>query len=94
MRTRNVQYFDHWIRNDFQRFNTALEELYFVQPERTNVAGIGEKIKAQLVAERNDLITALLDEGNTDEGFDNGFELLGNVGFFMAACRRHELDEP
>lgn len=57
------------------------------------MAGIGDNIKAQLAAEGNELITLLLDEGNTDEGFDNGFELLGNVGFFMAACRRHELAE-
>ena len=94
MRTKNVQKFDHWIRNDFQQLNTALEERYFVQPERINVAGVGEELKAQLVAEGNELITELLEEGNTDEGFDNGFELLGNVGFFMAACHRHELTEP
>lgn len=34
----------------------------------------------------------MLKEGNTDEGFDSGFDLLGNVGFFVAACRRHEID--
>ncbi|KZY44930.1 tryptophan 2,3-dioxygenase, partial [Pseudoalteromonas shioyasakiensis] len=31
---------------------------------------------------------------NTDEGFDNAFDLLGNVGLYMAACRRHEITEP
>jgi hypothetical protein len=35
-----------------------------------------------------------LAEGNTEEGFDAGYGLLGNVGFYMAACRRHELTEP
>ena len=40
------------------------------------------------------MIAGLLTEGNTDEGFDSGFELLGNVGFYMAACRRHEITEP
>ncbi|MGS0730221.1 monodechloroaminopyrrolnitrin synthase PrnB family protein, partial [Shewanella sp. 0m-11] len=33
-------------------------------------------------------------EGNTDEGFDHAFDLLGNVGLYMAACRRHEITEP
>ena len=28
-----------------------------------------------------------------DEGFDNA-DLLGNVGLYMAACRRHEITEP
>jgi hypothetical protein len=36
----------------------------------------------------------LLAEGNTDQGFDRAFDLLGNVGLFMAACRRHEITEP
>ena len=27
-------------------------------------------------------------------GFDSGFELLGDVGFYMAACRRHDITEP
>jgi len=36
----------------------------------------------------------LLAEGNTDEGFDQAFDLLGNVGLYMAACRRHDITEP
>lgn len=73
--------------------NTELEHLYNQQTNPNNVEGVGEHLKMQLVNEGNSLISALLDEGNTDEGFDNGFNLLGNVGFFMAACRRHELDQ-
>ncbi len=33
-------------------------------------------------------------EGNTDEGFEAAYDLLGNVGLYMAACRRHEITEP
>jgi hypothetical protein len=36
----------------------------------------------------------LLAEGNTDEGFESAFDVLGNVGMFMAACRRHEITNP
>lgn len=90
----NTEKFDRWIRADFQQMNTALEELYFVQDDRDNVAGIGDDIKDQLLEEGRVHIKALLEEGNTDEGFDSGFDLLGNVGFYMAACRRHGLTDP
>lgn len=92
--TSNTDRFDYWIRVDFQQMNTALEELYFVQDDRDNVAGIGDGIKTRLLEEGRVHIKALLEEGNTDEGFDSGFDLLGNVGFYMAACRRHGLTDP
>jgi hypothetical protein len=85
---------DLWIRNDFRQINTALEALHFSQPDRLPVPGLGEVLKRRLVEEGTALISDLLNEGNTDEGFDSGFDLLGNVGFYMAACRRHEITEP
>ncbi len=89
----NTEAFDGWIRSGFVELNTALEELYFRQENRATVSGIGDEIKARLVEEGQRYIHALLEEGNTDEGFDAGFDLLGNVGLFMGACRRHELAE-
>lgn len=94
MTTRHARSFDEWIRNDFKQMNTVLENLYFAQEERENVSGVGDDIKQQLLAEGKSFIMKLLREGNTDEGFDSGFDLLGNVGFYMAACRRHDLTEP
>ncbi|MEX2488515.1 MAG: monodechloroaminopyrrolnitrin synthase PrnB family protein, partial [Pseudomonadales bacterium] len=85
----NVRNFDLWIRNDFKELNTELEELYFVQSDRANVAGIGNAIKERILTEGGRHISALLREGNTDQGFDRGFDLLGNVGLYMAACARH-----
>ena len=87
----NVQVFDAWIRNGFVEINTELEELYFVQEDRANVEGIGTGLKKQLLDEGRVYIAALLKEGNTDEGFDQAFDLLGNVGLYMAACGRHGL---
>jgi hypothetical protein len=87
--TNPVQAFDHWIRDEFMHMNTELEELYFAQADRANVAGVGEEIKARLHREGREYIVALLEEGNTDQGFDRGFDLLGNVGLYMAACERH-----
>ena len=92
--TPNSLTFDHWIRNRFVELNTELELLYKNQNERINVNQVGDQIKKTLEDEGRDLIKQLLSEGNTDEGFDNAFDLLGNVGLYMAACRRHEITDP
>ncbi len=93
MSTQLVNEFDHWIRTRFIDLNTDLENLYFEQSARENVAAVGDHLKTVLLEEGDRFITQLLSEGNTDEGFDSGFDLLGNVGFFLAANRRHEVDE-
>ena len=90
----NTQLFDHWIRSTFIEINTALEEIYFGLDDPADVADVGTAEKQQLRIEGETFIKNLLVEGNTDEGFDQAFDLLGNVGLFMAACRRHEITEP
>jgi len=86
--------FDHWIREDFVALNTALEERYFARDDRASVLGVGDELKTELCAAGNAHVRRLLAEGNTDEGFDAGFDLLGNVGLFMAACSRHGVADP
>jgi hypothetical protein len=86
--------FDRWIRTAFVEMNTALEELYFAQEDRSATDDVGDPIKKSLVEEGRAYIVGLLKEGNTDEGFDSAFDLLGNVGLYMAACRRHDITEP
>jgi hypothetical protein len=92
--TPKTQAFDSWIRSGFVKLNDELEALYFQQVDKSNVYGIGEDIKQALEREGRGLIKELLAEGNTDQGFDSAFDLLGNVGLYMAACRRHEITEP
>ena len=92
--TSNTVAFDRWIRGNFVEINTELEGFYYSQSDRAAVEGVGDKLKATLVSEGKSHIDKLLKEGNTDEGFDSGFDLLGNVGLYMAACRRHEITEP
>lgn len=89
--TRNSDRFDHWVRGGFVRLNTQLEELYFAQADRAAVEGVGTVLKRQLVEEGRGFIVDLLKEGNTDEGFESAFDVLANVGLYMAACRRHEI---
>lgn len=92
--THNVERFDGWIRAGFAEMNTELEEIYFAQEDRQAVAGIGDNIKEILVQEGRSYILPLLKEGNTDEGFEKQYNLLGCVGLYMAACRRHDITEP
>lgn len=92
--TPRVAAFDRWIRGRFIDLNTELEDLYAARDNRLHVDGVGDQVKATLLEEGRELIVPLIEEGNTDEGFDRAFELLGNVGYYMAACRRHEITEP
>jgi hypothetical protein len=89
-----VAVFDRWIRSSFVEMNTELEGLYFAQEDRSETGIAGDSIKQTLVEEGRTYIIDLLAEGNTDEGFDQAFDLLGNVGLYMAACRRHDITEP
>ncbi|MFK8024314.1 MAG: monodechloroaminopyrrolnitrin synthase PrnB family protein [Ilumatobacter sp.] len=92
--TPRVAAFDEWIRHRFIDLNTELEDLYAASENRSDVSGVGDDLKQTLHDEGRALIVPLIEEGNTDEGFDRAFELLGNVGYYMAACRRHEITEP
>ena len=85
---------DRWIRSSFVAMNTELEDLYFAQSDRANVEGVGETIKKRLAEEGRALVRPLAAEGNTNEGFESGFDVLGDLGLFMAALRRHELTNP
>ncbi len=86
--------FDHWIRTAFIEMNTELEALYFAREDRADVTGVGDPIKRQLCDEGRAHVVALLAEGNTGDGFDSAFGVLGSVGLYLGALRRHELTNP
>jgi hypothetical protein len=90
----NVEAFDAWIRSTFVELNTTLENLYFVQENRATVDGVGDELKRQILDEGRTFVRALAEEGNTDEGFDQAFDVLGDLGLYMASLRRHELTNP
>jgi hypothetical protein len=90
----NVDAFDAWIRSTFVELNTALEDFYWAQDDRSNVEGVGGDLKTQILEEGRVFVRALADEGNTDEGFDQAFDVLGDLGLYMASLRRHELTNP
>ena len=86
--------FDHWIRTSFIAINTELENLYFGQKDRARVIGVGDSLKERLRDEGRTHIVGLLAEGNTGDGFASAFGVLGNVGLYLGALRRHELTNP
>ena len=86
--------FDRWIRGSFMEINTELENLYFAQDDRADVSRCGAKLKSQLRDEGHLHVVALLAEGDTGDGFETAFGVLGNVGMYLAALRRHELTNP
>ena len=92
--TNKADEFDRWIRSSFVELNTQLENLYFAQNDRAQVEGCGESLKATLRDEGHVHVVALLAEGNTGDGFDSAFGVLGNVGMYLGALRRHELTNP
>jgi len=92
--TDNADAFDRWIRSSFVELNTELENLYFAQEDRAQVQGCGESLKSALRDEGHVHVVALLAEGNTGDGFDSAFGVLGNVGMYLGALRRHELTNP
>ena len=90
----NVEAFDAWIRSTFVELNTELEELHFAREDRANVEGVGDDLKQRILDEGRVFVRALAEEGNTDEGFDQAFDVLGDLGLYMASLRRHELTNP
>ncbi len=90
----NVEAFDAWIRSTFVELNTELENLYFEQEDRANVEKVGDDLKQQILEDGRGFVRALAEEGNTDEGFDQAFDVLGDLGLYMASLRRHELTNP
>jgi len=86
--------FDHWIRGSFMEMNTELENLYFAQDDRADVTRSGGNVKSRLRDEGRTHVVALLAEGDTGDGFETAFGVLGNVGLYLAALRRHELTNP
>jgi len=92
--TSHVEAFDRWIRTSFVQMNTELENLYFASNDRSRVEGVGDPIKAALRDEGHRYVVDLLEEGNTGDGFDVAFGVLGNVGMYLGSMRRHELTNP
>ena len=62
--------------------------------DRANVEGVGDELKQRILDEGRTFVRALAEEGNTDEGFDQAFDVLGDLGLYMAVAPPARADEP
>ena len=84
---------DNWIRDRFCELNTALEELYFAEENKCNSPHVGTELKSALYQEGLELINDLVELDYRALNYEQNFNLLGNIGFYMAAYYRHEINK-
>jgi hypothetical protein len=94
MNPASIEAFDTWIRGRFRDLNTELEERYFALENPAAVDGEAPELKAALQEEGDALVAAVATMPLLDLDAERGYDLLGNVGLYMAALRRHELTNP
>ncbi|MGL6280187.1 MAG: monodechloroaminopyrrolnitrin synthase PrnB family protein [Gaiella sp.] len=90
----SIESFDGWIRTRFRDLNTELEERYFALENPADVDDVGLDLKAALREEGDAHVEAVATLPLLDLDAERGYDLLGNVGLYMAALRRHELTNP
>jgi hypothetical protein len=91
MNTDPIARLDQWLRGEFVRLNTALEEKYFA--ERIDVIGGRadvDELKNQLLRQGGPLMERLGAMADLPADPHASYRLLGLVGHYLAACRRHE----
>jgi hypothetical protein len=84
---------ERWIRGEFTELNTELEELYFAEKaiilaERSDVDSLTKTLSHQ----GEELIGRVADRRELPASPEARYELLGVVGFYLGACRRHEVE--
>jgi hypothetical protein len=79
--------FTRWLDTDFTEINTELEEAYFAERAEIvyDVADLDQRKRA--LRDDGATLVARIDTAGS-------YELLGAVGLYLAACRRHEIDAP
>jgi hypothetical protein len=89
--TEPIDDLDRWLRGDFVRINTTLEELYFAERidvirDRADV----DALKSELLQQGGPLMTRLAAMPALPDDPHASYRLLGLVGHYLAACQRHE----
>jgi hypothetical protein len=89
-----VHEFDRWLRQRFVELNTKLEGAYFAAG-RTLISGPAgiEELKRAVLLEGAQRIAPIAALGAIPDDDARRYHLLGGVGLYLAACRRHEVDD-
>src|SRR5678815_1363686 len=94
MAAADVRRFDDWVRGRFRELNSELEELYVAIKPGAPIRDVGHAQKAALYQGGQQCIAPICARMIEDDDYGGHYDLLGNLGFYMAACARHEIDEP
>jgi hypothetical protein len=90
-----VDDFDRWIRNDFVDLNTRLENAYFAAGGQLLQGRPDlDALKRRIAEEGADLAGRISEGRSMPADPDERYALLGSLGLYLAACRRHEVDGP
>jgi hypothetical protein len=82
--------FERWLRTTFMELNTELEEAYFAERAELLSRPDLDVRKRAIAADGCRLVRDIpILAGELER-----YQLLGAVGFLLAACRRHEVDLP
>ena len=93
MTTADIRRFDEWIRGRFRELNSELEELYIAREPGAAIQDLGRAQKCALREEGQQCIARISVREIESDDSDGHYDLLGNIGFYMAACARHQIDE-
>jgi hypothetical protein len=85
-----VEEFEGWLRQDFVELNTELEEAYFAAG--SELLPDLDDTKRELARTGGELIARVLADHTPAAAVRDRYRLLGAVGFYLAACRRHGVD--
>ena len=86
--------FDRWLRHEFVDLNTELEQAYFAARSEILHRPDLEVIKQTIARNGAKLIAQIVEDGTTPGDARERYQLLGAVGFYLGACRRHGVDVP
>ncbi|GIF69456.1 tryptophan 2,3-dioxygenase KynA [Asanoa ishikariensis] len=89
-----VEQFDRWLRHEFLDLNTELEEAYFAAHREILYGPDLEVIKQAIALNGAKLVAQIVEAGTTPVDARERYQLLGAVGLYLGACRRHEVDVP
>lgn len=82
--------FDHWLRHEFVDLNTELEEAHFAARAEVLSSADLDAVKRTIAADGAKLIAQCVVPADPVERY----QLLGAVGFYLAACARHQVEVP
>lgn len=92
MTTDPSEAFERWLRGPFVETNTALDEAYFAEGrELVRAPDLDDRVRT-LAHRGAELIAAIADRDRVEADPMARYQLLGAVGFYLAACRRHDAD--